>query len=188
MKNLLGLLLILVTAFTSCEGRKTHDQSLAESIEEFNKKNTLIEKVSYKPEMYTEVATDTILSNGFKVNVKYFSDMNNQILDEVIQEGIIYKRNYREFIAQINISKNGKEIFNGIIDKNFIKTQKDLTPDFIDFTIMSNVLINFESVDHKNLNLEIWFKKIKTDIHKIYTLKFDKTGMYKIEDNGEIEF
>ena len=63
MKNLFALLLILIIGLTSCEGRKTQNQALAESINEF-KKNTSLEVKNYIPEQYLERSIDTTLSNN----------------------------------------------------------------------------------------------------------------------------
>ena len=48
MKKILGLLVVLVVGFTSCEGRKTQSQALSEDIEDF-KKNITIEVDVYHP-------------------------------------------------------------------------------------------------------------------------------------------
>lgn len=188
MRNLLGLFLILVVALTSCEGRTTTNQALSESIEEFKETNT-IERITYTPESYTEVTTDTIFNSGFRIKIKFYSDMENQILKKVNQEDTIYKKYYREFYAQINISKNGNEIFNKTIDKNFILSNQNTNPETSYFKILSNVVINDEaSNDGEKLNIEVWLNTIGTDIHDIYTMNFNEKGLSEIENNGEIEF
>ena len=72
MRNLLGVLLILIIGFTSCEGRVTKNQALAEDIEEF-KKTVSVQVDIHKPENYTERQVDTTLSNGFRVKIKVYT-------------------------------------------------------------------------------------------------------------------
>ena len=69
MKHLLGLLIIIILGFTSCEDRKTQSQALSESIQEF-KKTVNFETNVYIPETYLEQEIDTLMSNGFRVKIK----------------------------------------------------------------------------------------------------------------------
>lgn len=189
MKLLLqALVAILLLAVMNCEGRTTRNHALAEDIEEF-KKDTIIEKTTYFPQEHEETINDTILSNGYRIKVRFFSDMNSQILDEVTKENIVYKQYHREFNAHLTIIKNDKEIFNKVIDKNFFKRHQEVKLDALAFSIMSNVAIDSDLfLNNKNLNVEIWFNKINTDFHHIYTLAFNEDGFYGIDNVKEIEF
>ncbi|MAX69750.1 MAG: hypothetical protein CMC76_01420 [Flavobacteriaceae bacterium] len=116
MRALLGLLLIVVIGFTSCEGRRTSNQSLADSVEEF-KKTVNFQKDIYIPETYIEREVDTLLSNGFHVKIKSYSDMSNSVLFTKIKDTINYQTHYRNFKFDILVEKDGKIIYNKSFDK-----------------------------------------------------------------------
>lgn len=116
MRNILGLLLIIVLGFTSCEGRITKNQALAKDIEEFNK-TVSVQIDVYKPESYTERQVDTTLSNGFKVKIKAYTDMDNSVLFTKIKDTINYQTYYRNFKFDILVEKDNKVIYNKSFDK-----------------------------------------------------------------------
>lgn len=116
MKHIIALLIIAIVAFTSCEGKKTKNQALAESIEEF-KKTVNFETNVYIPKTYVEQQIDTTLSNGFKVKIKTYSDMANSVRFSKIKDTINYQTHYRNFKFDIVVSMDEKEIFNESFNK-----------------------------------------------------------------------
>lgn len=119
MKQLILILLIIGIGFFSCEDRKTQNQALSESIEEF-KKTVNFETNVYIPETYIEQEVDTIMSNGFRVKVKTYSDLSNAVRFSKIKDTINYQTHYRNFKFDISIYKNDKEIYNESFDKQKI--------------------------------------------------------------------
>ncbi len=126
MKRIFGILIMLIIGFTSCEGRTTRSQALSEDIQKF-KKDTVIENVSYYPEDYTETVNDTILSNGYNIKVKFFSDMQQSITKAYTKDDIKIKNIYREFNSEISVSFKSKTIFNQLIDKEFLIQNVDIS-------------------------------------------------------------
>ncbi|WP_179335124.1 hypothetical protein [Winogradskyella costae] len=116
MKHLLGLLIIIIIGFTSCEGRKTQSQALYESIAEF-KKTVTFETNIYIPENYLEHQVDTLMSNGFRVKIKTYSDMTKDVLFSNIKDTINYQTHYRNFKFDIRVEKEGQLIFEESFDK-----------------------------------------------------------------------
>lgn len=116
MKHLLGILFILLIGFTSCGDRKTQGQALAESIEEF-KKTVNFETKVYIPETYTEREVDTLMSNGFRVKIKTYTDMTNAVHFSKIKDTINYQTYYRNFKFDISVTKDDKLIYNESFDK-----------------------------------------------------------------------
>ncbi len=117
MRKILILLLIIVIGFTSCEGRKTQSQALSESIEEY-KKSASLEVDVYHPETYVEREVDTLLSNGYRVKIKTFADMDNSVLFTKIKDTINYQTYYRNYKFDIRVEKNGKLIYKERFDKS----------------------------------------------------------------------
>lgn len=116
MKQLILFLFIIGIGFSSCEGRKTQNQALSESIEEF-KKTVNFETNIYIPETYIEQEVDTIMSNGFRVKIKTYSDLSNAVRFSKIKDTINYQTHYRNFKFDISVSKGDKEIYNQSFDK-----------------------------------------------------------------------
>mgnify|MGYP001824065479 CR=1 FL=1 len=74
MKSFLFVALnFIVITFVSCDGRKTANQALSESIEEFLNTET-IEFDFFLHETYVEREVDTIIINGYRVKIKTFID------------------------------------------------------------------------------------------------------------------
>lgn len=116
MKHLFGLLLLLTIGFTSCEGRKTQNQALSESIQEF-KKIVNFETNVFIPESYIEREVDTLMSNGYRVKIKTYTDMTNSVRFSKIKDTINYQTHYRNFKFEVSITKDKKLIYSENFDK-----------------------------------------------------------------------
>ncbi|NRD21450.1 hypothetical protein HNV08_15450 [Winogradskyella eckloniae] len=116
MKQLILLLILVGSLSISCEGRKTQHQALSESIEEF-KKTVNFETHNYIPETYLEQKVDTVLSNGFRVKIKTFSDSTNAVRFSKIKDTINHQTHYRNFKFEISVSKNNVVIYNEHFNK-----------------------------------------------------------------------
>ena len=141
MKHLLGLLIIIILGFTSCEDRKTQSQALSESIQEFKKKVNFETNV-YIPETYLEQEIDTLMSNGFRVKIKTYSDMSNAVRFSKIKDTINYQTHYRNFKFNISVTKDSKLIYNESFDKQ--KVNKDFNYD--SNLIAGSDLYNFDTL------------------------------------------
>ena len=180
MKNLLGLLLLLIICITSCEGRKTQSQALAESIEVF-KKDTIFKDITYTPETYQEFNIDSLLSNGFRVKIKTYSDMNNSsLLEEYKKEATIYKKFYRQHISELKIYYNNALIATKTITKSLFTNKKDL--DFWSKAILGNVSINGLKSTGDKLTLNIYYCIPESEICKDFLIIFDKEGRFTLEE------
>lgn len=182
MRKLLGLFIILIIGFTSCEGRKTQYQSLSEDIEEFKKLN-VIEKVSYYPEDYTETVNDTILNNGYKIQVKYFSDMQKSIEKEYTKDDIKFRNYYREFNSEVSISFKSKTIFNQLIDKEFLSQKGNIPYQKFKNLRLENMWIDqTESINSTRIDL-LYSEIAGADVDIVHLkLIVYKDGNYDLEE------
>ncbi len=120
MKHLLLFIVLIGLGFTSCEGRRSHHESLNKSIKEFKEKST-VQATRFIPETLNKVVTDTVMSNGKHVRLKAFTDMENSIVKtSKEQDNIILKKYYREVITQVTIIDKGRVLFRQTIDKSLI--------------------------------------------------------------------
>lgn len=184
MRNILGLLLILVIAFTSCEGRKTQNQALSESIEEFNKKVTLQVEV-YEPETCVEQEVDTLFSNGFHIKIKAYTDMTNSVLFTKIKDTINYQTYYRQFKINVLVEKEGKEIYKQEFNKSMMNTELGYLPNlnsgspiynFYKHAVLKSIQIDEELSTEDAVFIDIAYAIPNQDYIDWQKLKIDKSG------------
>lgn len=105
----------------SCDGRDRKFKTNVEVLKENKLLDSFSEQIKYSPETYSEVLTDTILSNGYRVKIKTFSDMSNSFLNEYVVNTISHKYYFRKLISEVYIEKDKTIIFNKIIDNSFLE-------------------------------------------------------------------
>lgn len=106
--------------FLSCNGKDKAILSPQESLKQKELLDSFSENIKYIPEDYAEVVTDTILSNGFRVHIKTFTDMEKSIINTFKTNKILIKHYYREIVSEVVVYKNDKQIFNKKIDNLFL--------------------------------------------------------------------
>lgn len=194
MRTLFGLILILIIGFTSCDGRKTKNQALLESIEEF-KKSASLEVNVYVPETYLEREVDTLLSNGYRVKIRTYSDMSNSVLFTKIKDTINYQTNYRNFKFDIRIEKEGKLIYNESFDKKKVNTalnykanfnsESDLY-NFDKLAVLKSIQVNDDPSYVNMVLIDIMYVIPEVDRVASHTLFIDEKGkstFVKVEVN-----
>ncbi|RKE94695.1 hypothetical protein [Ichthyenterobacterium magnum] len=185
MKQYLILFVVLITILVNCDRRKNAKESLQESVEMFTKNNT-VEQITYFPEAYSEIVTDSILSNGNQIKIKHFTDLETNILNDFKVDTIHYKHYYRDFKAELSISNKVNQILNTTIDKAlFIKNDSKNT-DFLNDAIMTKVWLNDNQPAIQNdIIVNVLFCKPETDHCLFYEIYVDNVGKYsvKLTDN-----
>lgn len=185
MKNILVLILVFV-GFMSCDGRKSKSVALKESIEEFKDSIVNIEVIKYFPETYAENVTDSILSKGFRVKIKTYTDMQNSYLNEFEHDSILNKHFYRNYIAEVTISRHQHEIFKKSIDNNFfVKNDKTLVDVFEDMTMHGVWIDQSKSIDFENVVINFLFCKPETDSCFYFEMTIDGQGQHQIKEIKE---
>ncbi len=175
--------------FINCEGRTTQSHALAEDIEEFNKKAT-IEVDVYKPEAYVEREVDTLLNNGYRVNIKTYSDMENTVLFTKIKDTINYQTHYRNYKFDILIEKDGKLIYNESFNKQRINqllkfSTKTKSNDFEELGILKSINLNRNSPLLDVIKIDVMYEIPETDKRSLYTLVINAEGVLKVKKRSE---
>ncbi|WP_422104316.1 hypothetical protein [Winogradskyella sp.] len=187
MRNFAFILLLLVLAVTSCEGRKTQSQALKEAIEDF-KKTVTVEIPVYQPESYMEREVDTLLHNGYRVKIKTYTDMDHAVLFTKIKDTINYQTYYRNFKFHILIEKNGKRIFNTHFDKtriNSLLEYKD-SPiselrDFDKLSVLKSIELNKDLPNSEYVEIDIMYAIPNTDKVALHTISINEKGLMNIK-------
>lgn len=186
MKQFIFLLVIATIGIVSisCDGRDRVFKTNTEVLIENKLLDSFSENITYVPETYTEVATDTILYNGFHVKLKTYTIMDKHIVNEFKQDSIVYKKYYREFVTDVIVTKNDKEIFNERIDKEFIhKHNNNLQLN----KAIINVMVNqVSSVKNHGLVLSAMIKDIQNETITFCDILIDSEGNLVLKEVQEL--
>lgn len=157
--KLLSFLLIIVTitTFSACDGRDRMHMSAQEVLQENQLLDSFSENITYIPETYSEVVTDTLLSNGFRIKIKTYTDMQNGIIDSVmVKDAITTKTIKREFLSEVTVFKDNKEIFVKTINKTLFSDIDDYHEAILKDMTLANVWVNqFPIADQDVAQIEI---------------------------------
>src|SRR5690606_36328526 len=112
MKQFIFLLVIatIVIVSISCDGRYRVFKTNTEDLIENKLLDSFSEIISYVPETYIEIVTDTILNSVFHVKLKIYTIMDKHVIHAFKQDTVVYKKYYREFVTDVSVSINSKEI------------------------------------------------------------------------------
>lgn len=118
MKHLLLLLCIGCIGFISCDRRATKQDALKESIKTFRNADSALKNIKVFPETYAEVENDTILSNGYRVKIKNFTNMH-KLVELPIATTFDDTQYFRQIDSEITVYKDNKLIFKDVISNEF---------------------------------------------------------------------
>jgi len=142
MKHLL-LLTFIIISIVSCHGNKTKQDTLKESVQKFKDSLGTLEVESFIPETYSEVKTDTILSNGISISIKTYTDMNRFVTFKYqVDKTLTHIDKFRDWISVVTIKKDNVLIFDKTLDANFFLEQDKTMADSVTKAINNKVWIN----------------------------------------------
>lgn len=175
MKNILLVVALISIAILSCDGRKTKKEALEQAVAEYNLKTTPIQVVTYTPEAYVEIVTDTILANSVKVRIKNYALMDDQILISKTLSDHSKSINYqRVFESEVTISTATKEILNTQISaKQFQELDTD---PFWKNATLQHAWVNQELSSLDDITLDISFINPNTTAYKLYRMSIAVDG------------
>ncbi|WP_111307188.1 hypothetical protein [Confluentibacter sediminis] len=182
MKKLVFLFLLIIISLISCDGRKNKGEALKLSVEKFKDTLEPIEITKYIPEVYSEIETDSILSNGFSIHLKTYANMNESVSKKYKVDTITHIDIHRDWISEVKIKKDNVLIFNEIIDKDFfIKHAKNIDKNLSE-SINTRIWIDEEtSIEKDYINLFAGYTYPNNNESVIFKLKVDNQGHYLIE-------
>ncbi|MEZ4857167.1 MAG: hypothetical protein R2812_11915 [Gelidibacter sp.] len=178
MKKILLLLFITSIIFMNCDGRKSHRESLQQAISEFNQKQRPHEIVTFYPKEYTEIVTDTLISNRFEVNIKNYSLMDQAITLKGLKNQTSEKAFQRVFVSEVVVNSNSKAIFKAHI--NAEQFPLNTHSEFWNNATLEHVWVNQETSTKERVNLEISFLNPLDNTYKIYQMDVDSQGQHHI--------
>jgi len=189
MKHLLGILIIVASiTFMNCEGRRTQSQALSKSIEKFKKKVNFETNV-YIPKTYIEQETDTLLSNGYHVKIKTYTDTSNAVHFSKIKDTINYQTYYRNFKFDISVSKDNKLIYHERFDKKKVNKAFNYSTNLVSgselynfdaLAVLKSINVNDDPTYTNMVLIDITYAIPESDRYASHTLFIDEKGKSNI--------
>jgi hypothetical protein len=168
-----------------CEGRISKNEALKKSIANF-KSNQVITKIAYHPLEYNEIATDTILSNGYEIKLKTFTDMNSSILNSSTINEITQNHFYRIVESKLEVKYAENVIFRDIIGRDFIEENLQIEhKNWSKFNLRDIWIDQALSIEKNLLSIQIEFCSIESDECKKFNLLINKAGQPYITELSE---
>ncbi|QRM90460.1 hypothetical protein FG167_14875 [Lacinutrix sp. WUR7] len=187
-KHLPLLFLLLAIALSSCDGRDKKHRTTQQDLIENKALDTFSDVVTYFPEKYTQVVTDTILSNGFEVKINTSTDMKNSVLNAFKVDTTNHKHYYRDLISKIEVSKNGQIILSEVIGKPFFLKFDNTLEDYFKISNLTGVWLDEKSALTKDeIFIYILFNKPETDYSYLYKMIINNQGEYSIKEIEEVD-
>nr|WP_321222728.1 hypothetical protein [uncultured Psychroserpens sp.] len=176
MKNILLLVSFLtLIILTSCDGRKSKSDRINNAVLEFNNKEKLIDLKDYFPESYAEIKTDSIIAQTFKVSVKNYTVMNQQILvKQTSKNRNKTSKFHRVFESEVVVAIEDKIIYSKHISVEKFKNFD--TSEFWSNATLEHVWVNQEASSTENLSLSVSIINPKNKRFKLYEIRIDQSG------------
>lgn len=186
MNKLLFLVLITTITIFSCEGRKSKADALKESVTKFKDSLATLEIVEFIPEKYAEVKTDSILSNGFSISIKTYTNMKKSVIVEHEMDTITNINHHRDWVSEVKVKKRDKLIFDENINTEFFLKNNINISDYLSKGINTRVWIEENpSMEKDSITLLTVFLNPEDNNFIIYKIKIGNDGKYslkKLED------
>lgn len=178
--------IILLLILTSCNGRKSKIDLINGAVSEFNNNQRLIDIKDYYPKQYTETKTDSIISKTFRVHVKNYSLMNQEVLiKQSIKNRSKTSQFHRVFESEIIVAVDDKIIYSKHIS---VEKFRDFeSTEFWNNATLEHVWVNQEHSNTEHLSLGISLINPKNKAFKLYEILIDKSGnerLILIEDHS----
>ncbi|WP_092581107.1 hypothetical protein [Hyunsoonleella jejuensis] len=162
--------------FSACDGRVSRRESLKESVSKFMHSKQPLEIVAYVPTVYSEIETDTILNNGYKVNIKRFTNMNTAVLHYFTGKNINYKHFFRQINSEITVYKNDRLILQNVFRNEHLPKHVIKKFDFESYLNNGLHVNELASLESNTLVLETSYFKPKGDIKMMLRIIIDENG------------
>jgi hypothetical protein len=139
------------------------------------------EELKYIPEQPTEIVTDTILSNGFRIKTTYHSIENSFVSKKAKNKnGTSINTHHHNFEVQFQIHKSNLPIRNGIINKALFYEKDNHA--FWQNAIMQYVWVNYEAMTEHSIQLNTSFNIPDTNMFRDFAITFYDDGQLFIKE------
>lgn len=184
MRALLTLILIITLSNIGCDGRDKVYKTNKEILKEHKLYESFSERITYIPENYQETTTDTIMSNGFYVKIRSYTNMNNSTLITYAKNNLHYKNFHRNINSLVSIYKNNHKTASTLVTKQlFIDYDKSFKTLLINKVIQGVWLNQYASIINNKVILNVHLYEPETKIGTNFVLGFDDEGNIFINED-----
>ena len=185
MKKLYLLVLLIVT-FISCDGRYKAKRNHIDALKEAKLFESFSEELKFFPKEYTEIKTDTLLSNGFEIKIDYHSLENDFVIKTSKKsKDTSIRKHFKNFEANLYVLKSNIPIANNTINKSLF--YNDTNKAFLDNAIMQYAWIDYNSVTKNSVQLNTSFILPETEKFKDFVITVYDDGKKIAEEINLIE-
>ena len=180
MRKLFTLITLTIITFSSCDGRDRKHKTNKEILIENKLLDSFSERVQYIPETYSEVETDTILNNGFRVKIKTFTEMQDNVFNEFVIDSIKYKIYYRNYTGQLDVFYNNTSVLKETINKSYLKKNNEEA--FWDDAIMAGLSLDEHNSAKKEVSITVLYCIPESEICKEFKIVVDQNGSTTLKE------
>lgn len=181
MKKLIFLILIISIVFAHFDGRDRKYSNNRDVLQSSNLLESFSKKVKFTPNEPVEIVTDTILSSGFEIKLKYQSLENNFISNITTAQDLSTKEtHYKDFEAELRISIHGELITKSLINKRLFENYAN--PEFWKQAIMQHVWIDYQNSTDQYVQLNTSFRILETETYKDFSILINSLGSIEIKE------
>ncbi|WP_066217974.1 hypothetical protein [Formosa haliotis] len=178
------IILTIATLLSSCDGSSKMHKNPKQILAEKNMLSSFSERIVYLPETYTETITDTLLSTGFKIHIKTYTDMNSNISKTEIKDSLNIKTFYRNVLADISVENEQNTVFKQTLSKSFINKNIEGASEWLKPFILKSIWLDDKHIaTNSSIVLNILYAEPENQTqHKTFQLIISKTGEYQISE------
>lgn len=181
MKKLIFLILIISIVFAHFDGQGRKHSNNRDVLHSADLLESFSKKVKFTPNEPVEIITDTILSTGFEVKLKYHSLENNFISHTTTAEDLSIKEtHYKDFEAELRLLIHGKLVTEGLINKSLFESYANA--EFWKHAIMQHVWIDYQNSTEQYVQLNTSFRVLETETYKDFSILINSLGSIKIKE------
>ena len=180
MRYLYFLFILTTVTLFNCDGRARAHKKNVQVLNENKLLESFSKKIEYTPKQYTEIVTDTILSNHFRIKLKYYSLSNDiMIKHQKLHNEWSYTHHFTNFEAKLNIQfSNSSEINLSINKESFTNFNNEA---FWSEAIMQYPWVDYEATTKNTVSINVSFCKPESRSCLDYRLTFTDKGDYTIK-------
>ena len=172
--------MLLMLCITSCDGKYRALETPGKKLEKSNLSKSFFQKEVFIPKSYITSVTDTIISSGERIIIKYYSVDNQSITTKTKSFNTkTATKHYREFESEIQVFGNNKLLFKDHLSKADFKASSNLK--FWDNAILQYVWLDELESSTNNISLNCSFLEPKTKAYKTYKIYFNNQGKRAIK-------
>ncbi len=180
MYKLSYILLLGILMSFGCDGKERSHKSNEEILMDSKLLDSFTENIQYIPDSYSEVENDTLLSNGFRVKIMTYTEMNNYVINEFTIDTINYKFHYRTYTGKLEFFYKNEAILELSINKSYFKENKD--KEFWDKAILGGISIDENKIFTNKVYLNVFYCIPESEICKEYNLIVDEKGNTSLKE------